>query len=566
VTDDTAPAADRESPDVSGERWTGRPGARSSSGAPQIRSLAEAAAVCVIVAGALAIRLWGVGRGLPYVHEWDEPLVLTWVIGMLQRGDINPSTFAYPSVYYYLLLPVVHLWYLWLHLRGRITSPWDIQLFHPQGAYAHYWWYISYPSFYLWGRVLTACLGAGTVVVVYRIGAVLFEPAVGLLAAAILAVAPGTIYYADTVRVDVPMIFFLMLAILAGIDVWRRGVRRDYSRAGLLAGLAVSTKPSAFLVALPLLIAHLLNPTRDAVIDRRAVRLALFTVLGFAIGTPYALAQVGYFLDRMSQNAAAYGGFPTAAMMRIGMPLYLGYLVSPQQGQEWYVIPHVAFGIVPALAALVGAIVGFFWKPKVQVYLLSFPVVYFLYTAGQRFLPLRYILPVLPFMALFAAVAAVWVWRWLRLRWTVAPAVCLPALAAAGVVLLLLGPVWDSVALARALAGDRDTRAVAVDWLRHHVTAGSRVAVEAELRWFIPDLNRLPCTVLYATRGADAAWYREHGIDFAVVDTHSWLRAEDVVFRVSSPSYLPAFTEVATWPPDTFPLVDPPVLVVRDPR
>ncbi|HYM71113.1 MAG TPA: hypothetical protein VEZ44_16060, partial [bacterium] len=69
-----------------------------------------------------------------------------------------------------------------------------------------------------------------------------------------------------------------------------------------------------------------------------------------------------------------------------------------------------------------------------------------------------------------------------------------------------------------------------------------------------------------ATRGADAAWYREHGIDFAVVDAQSPLRTEDVVFRAPSPSYLPAFTEVATWSQDTFPLVDPSLVIVRDPR
>src|SRR5579883_89934 len=195
-------------------------------------------------------------RGLPYVHEWDEPLVLTWVIGMLQRGDLNPSTFAYPNAYYYMLLPVVRLWYFYLHLRGRITTPWDIQLFHPQGAYAHYWWYIGYPSFYLWGRVLTASLGTATLLLVYRIGAVLFEPAVGLLSAAILALAPGMIYYADTVRVDVPMVFFLMAAVLAGTRLWMSGARRDYARAGLLAGVAVSTKPNALFVALPLFVAQ----------------------------------------------------------------------------------------------------------------------------------------------------------------------------------------------------------------------------------------------------------------------------------------------------------------------
>jgi len=43
------------------------------------------------------------------------------------------------------------------------------------------------------------------------------------------------------------------------------------------------------------------------------------------------------------------------------------------------------------------------------------------------------------------------------------------------------------------------------------------------------------------------------------------LRTQDVVFRAPSPSYLPSYDDVATWPPDTFDLVDPPVLIVRNP-
>jgi 4-amino-4-deoxy-L-arabinose transferase-like glycosyltransferase len=532
-------------------------------GAP-FRRFAEGAAIVLVLAGALAVRLWGVRRGLPYLHEWDEPLVMTWVIGMLQRGDINPSTFAYPSVYYYLLLPLVHVWYWCLHLRGALASPWAVQLFHPQGAYARYWWYVSDPSVYLWGRVLTACFGAATVFVVYRLGTALFEPAVGLLAAAVLAVTPGTIYYADTVRVDVPMLFFLLLAMLAGINIWRRGERRAYSRAGLLAGLAISTKPNAFWLAVPLLLAHLFNPARDGVVDRRVVRLGLFTLLGFVIGTPFALAQVAYFLHRMSQNAAVYGGFPTLAMLRVGMPMYLGYLVRPAQGQEWYVIPHTAIGLAPVVGAAIGAVVGFLWKPKEQAYLMSFAAVYFVYTAGQRFLPLRYIMPVLPFIGLWAGVGAVWCWR----RFLERPAVPRPArwaAAAAGVLLLLVGPTEGSIALARALAQDRDTRALAVDWLRANVPAGATVAFESELRWFIPDLNRLPFTVIYSGRAADGAWYRAHRVAFAVVDARSGLRTQDVVFSAPSPQYLPTYDDVAKWPPDTFMLVDPALVIVRNP-
>ena len=61
----------------------------------------------LILMAALAVRLLGVARGLPYMHEWDEPTVLSYVIGMMQRGDLYPNAFVYPSVYYYMLLPVM---------------------------------------------------------------------------------------------------------------------------------------------------------------------------------------------------------------------------------------------------------------------------------------------------------------------------------------------------------------------------------------------------------------------------------------------------------------------------
>jgi hypothetical protein len=102
-------------------------------------------------------------------------------------------------------------------------------------------------------------------------------------------------------------------------------------------------------------------------------------------------------------------------------------------------------------------------------------------------------------------------------------------------------PTEDSITLARALARDRDTRALAVDWLRANVRPGTTVAFESELRWFIPDLNRLPFTVIYSGRADDEAWCRAHHVAFAVVDARSGLRRQDVVYSAPSPQYLPTY-------------------------
>ena len=99
--------------------------------------LFERVAVGLILLTALAVRLAGIGRGLPYIHEWDEPYVVTYVIGMMQRGDLDPKAFSYPSLYFYILLPAAYLCYFYLHLRGHAASPFAIQLFHPQAPISH---------------------------------------------------------------------------------------------------------------------------------------------------------------------------------------------------------------------------------------------------------------------------------------------------------------------------------------------------------------------------------------------------------------------------------------------
>ncbi len=67
-----------------------------------------------------------------------------------------------------MLLPGVYLHYTYLHARGILSSPCDIQLCHPQAAGNAYWWYLSPASFCLWGRTLTSLIGTAAVYLVYQ--------------------------------------------------------------------------------------------------------------------------------------------------------------------------------------------------------------------------------------------------------------------------------------------------------------------------------------------------------------------------------------------------------------
>ena len=100
--------------------------------------------------------------------------------------------------------------------------------------------------------VSVALLGTGSLWLLYATGTRLFGRAVGLLAAAIEAVAFLPVFYAHLALNDVPTLFPLTLSLLGSAGILRKGRRRDYLLAGVGLGLACASKYTAGIVALPL--------------------------------------------------------------------------------------------------------------------------------------------------------------------------------------------------------------------------------------------------------------------------------------------------------------------------
>ncbi len=540
--------------------------ARASRGlVPEGGRVREQAAVGLITAYALALRLAGVGRGLPYLHEWDEWFQVPPVIRMILDHTLNPGIFIYGSLYYYLLVPVIYLHFLYLHALGVMKSMDDIVLAHP--LVPGYGWYINVPSFYLWARAFTALFGAATVYLTYRLGRAAFGRTVGLLAAAVLAVAPGAVYYADTARVDVPEACLTTAALLAGLAVMRRGGVRDYLVAGLLAGLAMSTKQTAVWVVPALVLAHVFNGRRSGLIDRRLAIMAGAVVAGGLIGTPYLLIRPDLVRTGFGAQIGTYGVFsiPRPGDFLHHLGLNLDYLVRPTQGGDWYVVPHAALGLLPGVAAVIGLRVGFARRPRVQAYLFAFPLLQLLFLARANVFYTRNLSPVLPLAAIWAALGAAWAWDYVAARLTFEPRsrlTAIPPVAAAVVAVLLAGPVRESAALAWWLGRHHDTRTQAVEWLRAHGPRGGAVAFELELAWYLPDLDRLPFRVEWTDRTTPPAWYAQHHIDLAVVGYRNPLHLRRRVAFFPTPRYLPSLVEETKFVPNSYPIIDPAILIV----
>ena len=92
------------------------------SPAPGAEPLPVRAFLAGILATALAWRMLLSFRGLPYLHFWDEPFVVSRALNMLKTGALDPDFFVYVSLPIYMSLLVQIFHYFWLMSRPE-TAP-----------------------------------------------------------------------------------------------------------------------------------------------------------------------------------------------------------------------------------------------------------------------------------------------------------------------------------------------------------------------------------------------------------------------------------------------------------
>jgi hypothetical protein len=449
------------------------PGRPENAGAPGARRWAWAGLAVVLLVG-LGLRLWGVRQGLPWVYNSDEAdHFVPHAVRMFEQGTLNPHYFANPPAFTYLL----HFLF-------------DIAYGGPAGvvrALAR-----RPAAVYTLARVAAAVLGTAALWLLYATGARLFNRAVGVLAAAIEAVAFLPVFYAHLALNDVPTLAPATLSLLGSAGVLRKGRARDYLVAGVGLGLACASKYTAGIVIVPLLAAGVARfMDGGSAAGRHALGgLALAAVAAlaaFVVANPYALLDYGAFHAELVHQST----LSAEAQGKLGAPRDGGlayYLWSLTWGLGW----------VPALAALGGALT--LWRREGRLWWLLVPAALaflaFMGLQGRYFG--RWLLPIFPILCLLAAGFAAQVadagaralgrWRPAHERrgGGATPAGPTPdsgvpivriALSAVLVAALLaqglIYSVHSGMTLSRA-----DTRTLARGWMLAHIPAGAPIVVE----------------------------------------------------------------------------------------
>ncbi len=202
-----------------------------------------------IILVAAALRIFPVWFGLPYLYARpDEAESISRASGIL-AGDLNPHFFHWPSLTFYIFATAL----------GTISGIRSVAGIEPS---------LPVDVALITARTLVAIAGALTVIPLLRLGRRMAGQPAGLIAAGFLAVAPLHVRDSHFAMTDVLMTLLLTMCLAALVAAYDRAkgaatgtALAQFAIAGLLGGLATSTKYNAAVVVMSMAAAQFLLVT-----------------------------------------------------------------------------------------------------------------------------------------------------------------------------------------------------------------------------------------------------------------------------------------------------------------
>jgi 4-amino-4-deoxy-L-arabinose transferase-like glycosyltransferase len=464
-----------------------------------------AAALPAIILVAIAVRVWSLKSGIPYAVGIDEPAILDRALRILNTGDWNPHVFDYPTLVIYVHAVVM----IALFLGGAVSGAWS--------SLAAF----DISAVYVAARLVTVAIGGLTVWLTYRVGEGIGGRALGLLAAAELAVLPMHVRESHFALTDVPVTALATLAVWLSMRAAERRTTEAYAWAGAACGLAAAAKYNGVVACIAPLAAWLMTERRGSRGGRRALAAGAAAAGAFLLAAPFSLLDFPAFLSGFAAQAARFSG------PHPGEPSWLLYLKHlALMGRLW--LPAAGLGLVLLL-----------WRRSTRtraIPLLAFGAAYFYTLATHSVVFARYALPLLPAVCVLAAVPVVDAFR--RLQHLRRPRLAAWTMAAGAVALTVVFAA-QSIVWVRQFA-NRDTREIVAGWMKDRLPPGTRVMVENSGPTYLRTLGLDVLPVELAT-DHPLEWYREQGVAYLVISTRDlslvreYLKAGPVVFE-SAPS------------------------------
>ena len=490
--------------------------------------------ILVLIIG-LVIRIWGITWGLPQEFHPDEPLVVPRAIDTVTTGDWNPHYFLVPS----FQTEITSIAYNLVYLGGRISGS-----FNSTSDFGE-WSASNYGSLYLIGRGLSVIFGlltiAGTIFLTRLVLKKREEDETGdvpadrisIFSGLIIALSPLTVTASRLITPDIPMLAFYVWAVYIMLRAVHSGNARKLALAGFIAGLAVSSKYSAAVLVLPLIVSAWHTGKNDGNLNLGQLYVApIFTLFcGFLIGTPWLLLDSSTFFEHLfiqyRQQHEGHLGMEQSGFTALHM--------------LWDFMTNEGFGFL--ILAVVGIFSGFNRVRREWWVILPLLVIYLSEVSRWQVYADRYLLPAIPLLAVWTGFGLVSIMGIFRQR------VLKNLIAVIIIILVIVPPMLVSITKAHRLVLP-DTRTLALAWVEENIPEGSLILLEiggpqpADINAeFHPepayDIVILPPSFSETSRGVDP------GIILAAVNPEYIITSSNYRARYESELALERYPEIA---------------------
>lgn len=417
------------------------------SGQNEILHLGIVWFIFVVVLGA-GFRIYGLDFGLPdHRFHPDEWVKVRNILRMLEGKSLDPGQYLHPSLLLYSTIAVHKVFSF-----ASFFSDWDLQ-----------------PQIVIAGRTVSLLASIASVILTYLI-ARLLSCKLPEVAAYMLAVTPLPTTLSRYLKEDALLLVWILAAIFFTLVALKRENPRWLVVAGAMVGFAAATKypgvlALAFIGITPWLRSGKLRPNWRFMMF--VAFAAITAVIVFAISSPYVLINWETAWRDINQERIHMGqghGERVSILQTFGM-----------YGLVEAIIP--GFGLVPLFVASIG-LGALIIRPKRELLLIALCACLFYSIAELASAKnSRYLLPVVPCLAIFAAQGI---------------GILPRKVAALALFALLITPLWQSLLVTKDIR--HDTRASLGIWITENIPRGTTIVIP--FRAYAPELSRADYNVV----------------------------------------------------------------------
>ncbi|MFL2665505.1 MAG: DUF2298 domain-containing protein [Dehalococcoidia bacterium] len=361
----------------------------------------------LIIFFTLLVRLYGINWDNGTLFHPDERAMLSQVYDIsfpegrewndffdAEKSTLNPGSFNWGSMPQYALKLI-------------------------QYAYAPIDWLDIYELRYP-GRILSSIFDTISVIFVFLISRYIFDNKVAILSAFLTSISVIHIQLSHFYAVDTFSTAFVLGTLYYAIKVGYEGGRKNSLFTGVMFGFALTTKFSVIPLVVPAVLAHIIFQLSDnkydrlrIILDKKEFLLIIKNLIYFSFSTflillifqPYMFIDLSTYIHTISTQGDMVRrniDFPFTRQY-IDTPKYLYQII---QTGIWGLGPIL--GIMGWLGLFLSIISLIIFRRKSDIIIISWICLYFFITGWFDVKFLRYMLPLTPFLIIYASRLIFW--------------------------------------------------------------------------------------------------------------------------------------------------------------